>query len=694
MNTEKCTYTTIRFTGILPIFLLMILMQGAAPWGYSPADTLSIYGIDTLSAKTGAFRDTAAIPNPVPDTSQERVSSPSIPGPVSLHNRDSVPDTTEILRTQLLRKESERRDIFSPHGSALSTGRSLHAGYFFNTDATSWYDLPGIKKRAIVTERGIASSYNRFLLYGNSAPITKIYQGKHLIFRRELSPFFGSDSYFPTEYGALCFEDQGSVHFHPLTADLISPETAIFWENGVFDENILTFRFSRPLTRRLTLNVFSNYRFFEGMDFDHNGNDVYSFYSKTASDTSLLSHEGYNPLVREYYAGADAHWKGSRAHTFFRIKYGDIANEIAIDRQTSSGRPVHALYSAYPLTITSGVSTRFDSPFFAIAEGEYISSSMHWKRPPATGEMPLPERGRTTVGDLTAAMCAGLRFLDRDTLSAKFTGNRTLFQIGDSLEIESFNYRPEVSLTHLFGTPVFSVNAGGGAGYDIHLSDADTMYEPFWHGSLGFSLPWCRFDCYAEKDNLFYPHHPDSFATSSIIRDGYLRAGAEIEGTWRKMSLLLGYQWCSDVDDRNIGRAWMAGVPPYLQPASVMIIAPEFGRWHGLSLASRLMLSDRRPFVKLQGELSMLVLPDLTHEAIDLRLGFDYWSERDTLVFAGISDWNVPILDVNFSVGVHIKTFRLFYKVDNLLNRDFSYIPGYSAPGLTFRWGFSWFIQR
>jgi len=79
---------------------------------------------------------------------------------------------------------------------------------------------------------------------------------------------------------------------------------------------------------------------------------------------------------------------------------------------------------------------------------------------------------------------------------------------------------------------------------------------------------------------------------------------------------------------------------------------------------------------------------------IELRLGGDYWSKREVIQFADLTDWGKPVFDLNFSTIVHVRSFRLFYKIDNLLNRKFSYVPGYFSPGITFRWGFNWIIQR
>jgi hypothetical protein len=76
----------------------------------------------------------------------------------------------------------------------------------------------------------------------------------------------------------------------------------------------------------------------------------------------------------------------------------------------------------------------------------------------------------------------------------------------------------------------------------------------------------------------------------------------------------------------------------------------------------------------------------------ETEIGFDYWSERDPVHFAGHYGWDYPIYDLNVKVTAHIKTFRLFYKIDNLMNMRQAYIPGYFSPGVTFRWGINWFI--
>jgi len=105
------------------------------------------------------------------------------------------------------------------------------------------------------------------------------------------------------------------------------------------------------------------------------------------------------------------------------------------------------------------------------------------------------------------------------------------------------------------------------------------------------------------------------------------------------------------------------------------------------------MLSEKRPFIKSKSILSY----DINRSGKSLHmifdLGFDYWSEREYMDYGGIDIWNRPIYDLHLKTTAHIKTFRLFYKIDNLFNRKIAYLPGYYMPGLVFRWGFNWLIQ-
>ena len=153
-----------------------------------------------------------------------------------------------------------------------------------------------------------------------------------------------------------------------------------------------------------------------------------------------------------------------------------------------------------------------------------------------------------------------------------------------------------------------------------------------------------------------------------------------------------GYQFVYGISDLTVNGAWLNGVAPHAASFSSGHRTGA-GEWKVLTVTSA-MISDKKPYVKARGSVSYTTHPLNTKEHIDATLSFDYWSERDPVMFAGHSDWNVPIYNLNLEISTNIRSFRLFYKVDNLLNQRFAYVPGYYSTGITFRWGINWFIQR
>ncbi|MBN1307823.1 MAG: hypothetical protein JXA18_07895 [Chitinispirillaceae bacterium] len=603
-------------------------------------------------------------------------------------------DSAALLfrRDSLMREESARRCIHYPDSAVKQTETTT--GDLFRADATSWYDVPAIRRRAVRPRVGLASSVNRLLHYGNTAPFTRIYSGTSLLYRTALDPLYGDDASFPSEYSGIDFPGDNTIRFQPHTGRLVSMETAILWETGVFDENILSLRFTRPLARRLMLNVFSNYRYFKSMPFSHEGNDIYTFFSKVTPDTTLLSRKGYNPLVNEYFCGADAAWSGETVTSFFRIKYGDLTDEVPVNQKPSGQYLDHARLQQYPLSFHAGFFTQARSRWLCALEACALSNPHTWIRPVIDETGRFAQKTKLSSNDLSGVLLTGFRVAKNDSIMVQCNLERRQIKEADSLEFLALRFRPELLWNHPLRFSFFNGSTSVSAGYDIHASGDARKHSPFWAGKVQARLFKYQLGMYAEQDNIHYAPPTDSLADGTALHDTYIRTGVEIERNWRLLSLLIGYQWCSPVDTTSVKRAWISGRPPYRQPQSVLIIAPHLGRWHGLALSSRLMLSESTPYVKLQGGLSLLAFPKLTREAIDVRLGLDFWSARDSTLFAERSDWHRPVLDLNFATSVHIKSFRLLYKIDNLLNRNFSYVPGYYAPGITFRWGIGWFIQR
>jgi hypothetical protein len=682
-------------SGTIRLLSLLILLLIPGIYASAASETGAIDSVATMkntpeAADTGSVQPVPASPQPV---SPATVPSPAVKPPRSAP--DNELDSLEKLqiRDSLLGVEQSRRRLYAPD-SATATD-SIATGEMFRSDATSWIDVPFLRKEHTTPRIGIAGQGNRLLFMGNTAPLNRIYAGTRLLYETAESPLFGDDGWSSTEFSKITVGADGTRTMIPRTSTISTPESEFFWENGVFQENILLLRFTRPLSRQLQVNVFSNYRHFTGTLFSHEGNDVYSTFSYFTADTSLLSKKGYSPEVNEYSCGADLRWKGTAAELYGRVKYGDLTSELPINRIPVNEYPDHRRVVQFPLAFTGGIASRPAGHLFVDAECRWLTNPQRSIQSIQNASTYKTEIIKLVESDLSGAIRTGFDVTADDTVSLLGTIQRTQVTISDSLEPSALRYRPEVQWYHRFSSaaPIDGILLLH-AGADFYSTDSAGVYSPIWNATLQSSVFDYRTVVYIEQDLRHYAPPVDSLIGTETLHDAYLRAGLRIERSWKKFNLLAGYQWCYGIDTLAVARSWASHAQPYRQPQSVFVIAPEFGRWKGIGLSSRLFLSDTRPFVKVQGALSFLVFPKLTNEAFDIRVEGNYWSERDLIVFAGKEKWNRPIVDVNFKATAHIKSFRLIYKIDNLLNRNFSYIPGYYAPGITFRWGFSWFIQR
>ncbi|MDD5675178.1 MAG: hypothetical protein PHC61_13500, partial [Chitinivibrionales bacterium] len=217
-----------------------------------------------------------------------------------------------------------------------------------------------------------------------------------------------------------------------------------------------------------------------------------------------------------------------------------------------------------------------------------------------------------------------------------------------------------------------------------------------WCGSLNARLALfgqnARFFISQDLLPVVAPYDTVPIRVDSLLQP-FQSLGGEVMLGVNRLSLFVGYRTVRNLDSAAVVNAWPEQVAPYKQPRAVWSVAPMFGRFWGWGLYSRYMLSDARPFLKATAALSWE--GPLAHDHAHLNADFsvNYWSVRDKIEFAGADDWNREIYDCAFTLAVQIKMFRLFYKMDNLLDRRLAYVPGYWMPGLTFRWGFSWIIQ-
>jgi hypothetical protein len=144
----------------------------------------------------------------------------------------------------------------------------------------------------------------------------------------------------------------------------------------------------------------------------------------------------------------------------------------------------------------------------------------------------------------------GIRVIGNDSAAAQFTVKRRQTGVDDSLDIRTFQYRPEMVWIHPVALPFLDGFASVQWGYDIHTGKEDStlVYAPVWSAKINAAFDRYRLNLFVERDNLHYQPVFDSLATNGTLHDRYIRTGIDMEGSWRAASLLVGYQWSTPID--------------------------------------------------------------------------------------------------------------------------------------------------
>ncbi len=610
---------------------------------------------------------------------------------------DSIKCDSTLSKDQKLHLQADRRKAF-----IFDSLPDYYEPFFVSSPEMYRKDAIALAEELrfhplIATARlGLSSSLNRYLPYGLVAPATKVWTNgiipENLPFNSYSLNF--SDQ-FSTETEAISIQNSGIFLLdYPIKAPL--PEAVILWENGVFDENILGVRISRPLSHNIMLSVFSNYRFFKGMEFSHDGNDVYTFYSGMYKDSSNNSRYGYNPEVNEHTSGAQIAYLGNQGNSLrLKLRYSDLANEIALDKFSIDSNQLYQKLHRYPLRLDiSSNANRFKGLFWDIG-ATYLNVPVVKIEPDFSTGRTIPLRSDGSINNLLLSLQSGKELRKSDSAGISFLTSWGKTEQFDRSSNENLLFSPRLfyKLYNTGSHSQFHVDVKGGV--EIGTSKDSVVIFPSWHTGIVLTRGGHELRAYFEQDNISnsVPLDTSTYSAPQLL-DNYFKGGIEYYLHSDKAQILFGYQFLSGINNSSISSVWPAGIPPYTQPRSVFILSPAVGRWKGFALSGTGFFSDQKPYIKAQSRLSYVFHPMSTSEYIDINLGFEYWSERDPITFAGRNDWNKAFYNLDLEIAAHILSFRLFYKVDNILNRQFAYAPGYYSPGLTFRWGFNWFIQR
>lgn len=532
----------------------------------------------------------------------------------------------------------------------------------------------------------LTNHYNRYLFRGYPAPWT------------ESSPATagdraGSDSRCITELDGISVDPTSGPTLLLQPLDLVKPFASLFWENGLLKESTVRVLFGRPLSRSLDLVVFSNFRSFSGEKYDHTRGGIYSFYHDLSRHPDLVMRGGYHPLIHEHSAGIRTTWQapnGSLGSAAYR--YLDFKNNYAYEKNNDTIFLDTTYQWSHHFTITSPqLKTGLFNTHLDLSASR--GSIRTLQAADTRGLLADTIAGREAILDGTLETALSLTG-DRQTgiriepgLQRKRLSDHTVWNFR-SAKVSVF-YTTERSLGRINMTGDLNI------GHAIHWVNG--QLGNLWTGSASLraarSHSWAQL--HATRVGLPYnPPFDTAVMHTGTVYDAAGEVGLDVYAGGSRGGVLTACTYRNGIDTSTLVHAWPYGVPPYQQPRLTFMVAPSIGPVGGFNLMVRYLLSDSRPYHKILGRISYSVNTSMGKETVRFDLLADYWSKRDKIEFGGIDTWNREILNVQLKTSVQVRSFRLFYKIDNLLNREIAYVPGNRMTGLTFRWGFSWILQR
>jgi len=540
----------------------------------------------------------------------------------------------------------------------------------------------------------LSSNANRFMLYGFPA-LPNGLTFDNSVFADYPDALLGTDHVFSTSPDQLTIASPQGVVSALRPIGTISPQTDALWENGVFQESLLGLRFSRPLTKKIDFDLFSNFRYMAPFRY-RTANDIRSLYDNFFSDTTMIANSGRNPLSNENdFTARIASQIGNTGTASLSYSYIDSKADQAFQQFNSTDSSTTLAWqqrSLYQNTLNAQIRSVDMKKYFLNADVK-ISTGGHTLYSPEGSSSLIQERSGKIL-----EICAGTEpyiGMGKDTFSVILQTIRHSQQEYDLSTIAAQTGTARIALrrglTIAGMSALLSVNAGDGvfkeAGKTI---DHDLVYAADGTIFLGQQ----RLHLFVSRDVLPFLLPYDTLRSSvNTYNNVYEAYGADVFVNKGKIGCEAGIFAQHGIDTAIAGRFWPGNTMPYRQPDLSVMIAPMVGRVGGFALSSRLLLSDTKPFVKSQTVVNYETNRVFGREHIVSELILDYWSNRDTLTWGGINLWNRDIVSLSLHTSVHINNFSLFYKIDNILNRSYAYVPGYFMPGMTFRWGFQWLIN-
>ena len=497
----------------------------------------------------------------------------------------------------------------------------------------------------------------------------------------------------PLELEKLTVNSDGKMTQQLFPQTRVSTQVFFIMENGLFGGNSLELRIMRNFTRYLSIGLFSSFRNLDRVDYSHQAGGVSSFYNTIPGvDTSKISQNGRNPFTQNHISTIAVHWK-KKSTIDLRYTYQDLSNdfiqpydslpeESTFDTVWYNRRDYNSslnLYSTLPLT--DRLSLFLDGQagknvyHFTPLSLNYISKSDETR-----GEQSFQGAG----GKVSFSTS------ETNNISLLTTANHSITTHTNN--VQTHIHQTNITVKDTYKKNIFSINGTGGA--SIIKNNGVTTAYPKVNLNTEVVLRKCTIEGWGKYDivPLIVPYDSTLIPSSSNSADDFWGVGTRLTLSNNLFSVVGGYSYIGGITEETVNRYWQKQESPYSNPSSVFSITPAFGEWKGISLSSSWLFSDTKPYVKSSSRLNFHIHKGNRTRHVYVSFLFNYWSQREFLEYAGRDNWNKPIFDIGSKITAEMKSFRLFMKIDNLLNRNNSYVPGYYMPGLIIRWGFAWTI--
>lgn len=584
---------------------------------------------------------------------------------------------------------------------SIITYDKIYPHQVMQTDGLNFSDVLNKNPQFLPVFRNITSCYNNSLYWGIPIPILDLKSSDEMVTEYPYRVPY-AERFSPKEvYSVELESDEIKPNLFPQ--NFLVPHTSFLWEGGIrgFKANMLNVRFTRPMSERVQLGVFTNYQHLDRKNYSHDNGNINSFYKgiyKNPFDApmKLVSDTGTNPYTNEFAASAKLLYtapKGSK--TRFSYSYSDLRNDIPkVVTDTTDSSAILWKEDINYIHRLKGSLTDFKLNSKIYVNGQ-LFLTQHKNRL-------YPTHFNDNLGYQGNKLSAGgglkpyILINEKDTASIKFTAQRDATERYSTQRFISQDIRATAEYFKNYSFGIFNGNASLEAGgIFIKMNDKrETKHHIAFNSDINIGKQRLSLNASSTVMPPQIPFDTEIPIIPGYLVDSYYSFGGDLLLNKGPHSVLLGYKGIRNLKARTDSLFWSPGLPPYKTAPNNFIFAPSIFTGKKVSLSSTWIFADSKPYVKSKSSLLFHIHKKGRVQHTFLSFDFMYWSQKDSTLFAPTDngEWYREVYDINFHATVQIKTFRLYYKVDNFINRQNTYIPGFYMPGLILRWGFNWQI--